>query len=75
MGLELFLSFIKVVQGWMKELFQWFPLVQIALLGYRTLYIKIGFSMAKVTLEFNTICNKVFYLVETKACMSIHDEF
>ena len=37
------------------------PMVQrIALLGYGTLYAKIGYSMAKVTLEFNTICNKVF---------------
>ena len=25
-------------------------------------YIKIGISMAKVILEFNTICNKVFTL-------------
>ena len=43
-------------------LHQWFPLVQIALLGYGILYAKIGFSMAKVTLEFNTIQSKVFFI-------------
>ena len=41
----------------------------------RTLYAKIGFSKAKVTLEFSIICNKVFYLVETRGYMSIHKEF
>ena len=46
-----------------SSLHQWFPLVQISLLGYNTLYAKIGFSMAKETLEFNSICNKVFNLV------------
>ena len=56
-------------------LYQWFPLVRIALLGYGTLYAKIGFSMGKITLEFCTICNKVFYLVGTKAYMSLHHEF
>ena len=35
-----------------KQVHQWFPLVLIALLGHGTLYAKIGFSMAKVTLEF-----------------------
>ena len=58
-----------------SRLHRWFPLVRIALLGYNTLYAKIGFSMGKVTLEFCTICNKVFYLVGTKAYMSLHHEF
>lgn len=57
------------------------PMVQrIALLEYGTLYAKIGFGMAIVTLEFNNIrnnniCNKFFYLVGTKGCISILDEF
>ena len=52
-------------------LHRWFPnVVRIALLGYGTLYAKIGFGMGKITLEFCTICNKVFYLLGTKAYMS-----
>ena len=39
------------------------------------LYAKIGFSMVKVTLEFSTICIKVFYLVETRGYMFTHNEF
>ena len=31
--------------------------------------------MAKVTLEFKTICNKVLILLKTKGCMFIHNEF
>ena len=58
-----------------RKVHRWFPLVRIALLGYGTLHAKIGFSMGKVTLEFRTICNKVFYLVGTKAYISLHHEF
>ena len=50
-------------------------LVQIALLGYDTLYAKIGFSVAQVAMEFITICNKVFHLVGTKGCIFIRGEF
>ena len=57
------------------SLHQCLPLVRIALLGFSTLHAKIRFSMGKVTLEFCTICNKVFYLEETKAYMSLHHEF
>ena len=49
--------------------------MQIALFEYSTLYAKIGFSMAKVNFEFNTMCNKNFHLVNPKGCMSIHDKF